>query len=200
MAVAAEDRGLTISPGRRQIRTFTPSAAMHKYTVWPTGRRVVTATVSQATTRRALDNRARTRRSVLEQALRHGPLEARRTAFSVASAIFWRMRGEAQQPRTVAPGHDKNDSVLRGRPADLEAVRTATSMTTTHTGRPVTGDRKPMSGLARKPTRGYDHRVWAHLSAHGRSHPAPKIRHHHKVGEPMREQVGWWEPSTGWPD
>ena len=38
----------------------------------------------------------------------------------------------------------------RGRPADLEAVRTVTAMTTTHTGRPVTGDRKPMSGLVRK--------------------------------------------------
>jgi hypothetical protein len=68
-------------------------------------------------------------------------------------AIFWRMRGEVQQPRTVAPGHDENDSGLRGlggRPADLETVGTATSMTTTHTGRPVTGDRRPMSGLARK--------------------------------------------------
>ncbi len=32
--------------------------------------------------------------------------------------------GEVQQPRTVAPGHDKNNSRLRGRPADLEAVRT----------------------------------------------------------------------------
>ena len=41
--------------------------------------------------------------------------QARRTAFSVALAIFWRMRGEVQQTRTVAPGHDKNDSGLRGR-------------------------------------------------------------------------------------
>jgi hypothetical protein len=55
------------------------------------------------------------RRSVLEQSLRYGPLEARRTAFSVALAIFWRMRGE-KQPRTVAPGHDKYDSGLRDRP------------------------------------------------------------------------------------
>ena len=39
-------------------------------------------------------------RSVLELSLRYGPLEARRTAFSVALAIFWRMRSEAQQPRT----------------------------------------------------------------------------------------------------
>ncbi len=46
---------------------------------------------------------------------------------------------------------------------------------------------------------GYDHRVWAHLSAHGRSHAAPKIGHHYEVREPMREQVGGWEPSTGWP-
>ena len=46
-------------------------------------------------------------------------------------------------------------------------------------------------------TSGYDHRVEAHLRAHGRSHPAPKIRHHHEVREPMREQVGGWEPSTG---
>ena len=38
------------------------------------------------------------------------PLEARRTAFSVALAIFWRMRDEVQQTTTVAPGHDKNDS------------------------------------------------------------------------------------------
>ena len=62
--------------------------------------------------------------NVLEQSLRYGPLEARRTAFSVALAIFWRMRGEVQQPKTIAPGHDKNDSGLRGRPADFEAVRT----------------------------------------------------------------------------
>ena len=51
------------------------------------------------------------RRSVLEQTLRYGPLEARRTAFSVALAIFWRMRGEVKQPRTVAPGHDKMTEV-----------------------------------------------------------------------------------------
>jgi hypothetical protein len=37
-------------------------------------------------------------RSVLEQFLRHDPFDARRTAFSVASAIFWRIRGELQQP------------------------------------------------------------------------------------------------------
>jgi hypothetical protein len=39
------------------------------------------------------------RRSVLEQSLRYGPFKAHRTAFSVALAIFWRMRGEVQQPR-----------------------------------------------------------------------------------------------------
>ena len=59
---------------------------------------------------------AHCRRSVLEQSLRGSPVEARRTAFSVALAIFWRMRGEVQQPRTVAPGHDKYYSGLRGRP------------------------------------------------------------------------------------
>jgi hypothetical protein len=42
--------------------------------------------------------RASSRRSVLKRSLRSGPLEARRTTFSVASAIFWRMRGEVRQP------------------------------------------------------------------------------------------------------
>jgi hypothetical protein len=59
-------------------------------------------------------------RSVLEQSLRYGPLEARRMAFSVALAIFWRIRGEVQQLGTVAPGHDKYDGGLRDRPAEVE--------------------------------------------------------------------------------
>jgi hypothetical protein len=66
-------------------------------------------------TRHYLKMTSDNRRYVLEQSLRYGPLEARRTAFSVALASFWRMRGEVQQPGTVAPGHDKNDSGLRGR-------------------------------------------------------------------------------------
>jgi hypothetical protein len=37
--------------------------------------------------------RSPARRSVLEQPLQSGPLKARRTAFSAALAIFWRMRG-----------------------------------------------------------------------------------------------------------
>jgi hypothetical protein len=41
-------------------------------------------------------------------------------AFSVALAVFRRMYGEVQQPGTVAPGHDKYDSGLRDRPADLK--------------------------------------------------------------------------------
>ena len=53
-----------------------------------------------------------------------GPLEARRTAFSVALAIFWRMRGEVQQLGTVAPGHDEygNEygSGLRDRSANFQ--------------------------------------------------------------------------------
>src|SRR5579859_6534970 len=53
---------------------------------------------------------------VLEQSLRYGPLKTRRTAFSVTLAIFCPMRGEAQQPRTVVPGHKKNDSCLQDRP------------------------------------------------------------------------------------
>ncbi len=55
------------------------------------------------------------RRSALEQSLRCGPLEARRTAFSVALAIFWRLRGELQQPGTVTPGHDAYNCGLRDR-------------------------------------------------------------------------------------
>ena len=54
--------------------------------------------------------------SVLEQSLRYGSLEARRTAFSVALAIFRRLRGDVQQPRTVTPGHDQYYSGLRDRP------------------------------------------------------------------------------------
>src|SRR5207248_10106418 len=73
-------------------------------------------------TRSPFDNRTRTRRSVLKQSLRSGPLEARRTAFSVALAIFWRMRGEVQRAGTAAPGHKKYGSGLRDRPAGLERV------------------------------------------------------------------------------
>jgi hypothetical protein len=49
--------------------------------------------------------------------LRYGPLEARRTAFSVAVTIFWRMRGEIQQAGSVASGHDRYESGLRTDPA-----------------------------------------------------------------------------------
>jgi hypothetical protein len=38
-------------------------------------------------------------------------LEARRAAFSVALAIFWRMHSEAQLLGTVAPGHDEYEAV-----------------------------------------------------------------------------------------
>jgi hypothetical protein len=55
---------------------------------------------SRKATRPGMAERSNNHRSVLELSLRYGPLEARRTAFSVASAIFWRMRSEAQQPRT----------------------------------------------------------------------------------------------------
>jgi hypothetical protein len=54
--------------------------------------------------------RSPSRRSVLEQSLQHGPLKARRTAFSVVLAIFWRTRGEVQQTEAVAPGHDPYES------------------------------------------------------------------------------------------
>ena len=74
---------------------------------------------------------AHCRRSVLEQSLRCSPLEARRTAFSVALAIFWRMRGEVQQPRTVAPGHDKYYSGLRDRPEGPGPVSSPRSAWTT---------------------------------------------------------------------
>jgi hypothetical protein len=37
--------------------------------------------------------------------------------FSVALAIFRRMHGEAQQPRTVAPGSERYESDLRDRPS-----------------------------------------------------------------------------------
>src|SRR6202012_3584443 len=39
------------------------------------------------------------------------------TAFSVSLAICWRVRGEVQLPRALAPGHDKCDSDLRDRPS-----------------------------------------------------------------------------------
>jgi hypothetical protein len=57
------EQTLRVPRAQRQIRTFTPSTAMHKYTAWPAGRRAVTAIANQATTRRALDNRAQSRRS-----------------------------------------------------------------------------------------------------------------------------------------
>ncbi len=53
-----------------------------------------------------VDNRAPSRRSVLKQSLRSGGSGARRTAFSVALAIFWRMLGEVQRAGTIAPGHE----------------------------------------------------------------------------------------------
>lgn len=53
--------------------------------------------------------------SVPEQSLRYGPLEAGRTAFSAASAILWRIRGQVQQPGTVAPV-TAGTSGLRDRP------------------------------------------------------------------------------------
>jgi hypothetical protein len=55
-------------------------------------------TASSITERYWAPEPARANRSVLERSLRSGPLEARRTAFSVALAIFWRMRGEVRQP------------------------------------------------------------------------------------------------------
>jgi hypothetical protein len=54
---------------------------------------------------------------VLEQSLPYGSLEACRTAFSVALAIFWRIRGEVQQPRSVAPGNDRITAVCGVAPA-----------------------------------------------------------------------------------
>jgi hypothetical protein len=66
--------------------------------------------------------RALSRRSVLKQSLRSGPLEVRRTAFSVALAIFWRMRGEVQRAGTVAPDHERYGSGLPDRPVGLERV------------------------------------------------------------------------------
>jgi len=50
----------------------------------------------------------------MEQSLRSGPLQAHITAFSAALAIFWRMRGEVEQPGTVARSRDGYDSGLRG--------------------------------------------------------------------------------------
>ena len=55
------------------------------------------------------------RRSVLEQSLRSGQLEARRTASSVVVVIFWLIRGEVQRPGLVAPGYDRYGSGLRDR-------------------------------------------------------------------------------------
>jgi Protein of unknown function (DUF2637) len=54
--------------------------------------------------------RARSRRSVLEQSLQYGPQEARRMAFSVALIILGRMCSEIQQSGTTAPGHTRASS------------------------------------------------------------------------------------------
>jgi hypothetical protein len=66
------------------------------------------------------------RRSVLEQSPRYETLEARRTAFSVALVVFWRMRGEVQQLGTAASGLDRYESGLRDRPTDLKRACTLT--------------------------------------------------------------------------
>ena len=65
----------------RQKRTFDPSAAMYKHTTRRGYSRAVTEAAVRPAARRSLDNRALTRRSVLEQSLRYGRLEARRMAF-----------------------------------------------------------------------------------------------------------------------
>jgi hypothetical protein len=54
------------------------------------------------------------------RSLRSGPLEARRTEFSVRVGTFWLMRDEVQQSGTVFPGHGEYDSGLRDRSADFE--------------------------------------------------------------------------------
>jgi hypothetical protein len=53
---------VTPSPGRRQLRTFTSSTAMYKYTAVPTDHRGVAWIAVWRTRRGALDIRARTRR------------------------------------------------------------------------------------------------------------------------------------------
>jgi hypothetical protein len=60
------------------------------------------------------------RRSAREQPLRYGPLEARRTAFSVALAIFWRMRSEVRQPGNRSAWSRQARERSAGPPADLE--------------------------------------------------------------------------------
>jgi hypothetical protein len=88
---------------------------MYKNTARPTVRRAVAGTATRSTASWARDNSAPTRRSVLEESLRAGPLKARRMGSSVALAVLWRMRGELQDPGTVARGHDRYNSGLRDR-------------------------------------------------------------------------------------
>jgi hypothetical protein len=76
---------------------------------------------------RARRSRREIRRSVLEQSLRYGPFEARRTASSVALLIFWRMRGEVQRSETIAPGRDRYESGLRERPTNFERASVPSS-------------------------------------------------------------------------
>jgi hypothetical protein len=58
------------------------------------------------------------RRSVLKRCLRSDPPEARRTVFSVASAIFRRMRGEVQRSENLVPARERYESGLRDRSFD----------------------------------------------------------------------------------
>ena len=51
----------------------------------------------------------------------------RRTVFSVALVIFWRMCGEVQQSGSVVPGRERYESGLRDRPA-LSGSRTLASL------------------------------------------------------------------------
>ena len=107
--------GTRVVPGTESC-TVTPAPTVGRPLDWQPSSRPLITTVSQAALAGPKPEVARvgitlsncsgqretreSRRSVLELSLRYGPLEARRTAFSVALAIFWRMRGEAQQPRT----------------------------------------------------------------------------------------------------
>jgi hypothetical protein len=72
-------------------------------------------------------------RSVLEQSLRYGPLEARRTAFSVALAIFGRMRGEVQRPVTT------NMTAVRGVAPPTSKRLEPRFLWRQHAGRPGNG-------------------------------------------------------------
>lgn len=102
----------------------------------PTQTARVKTSALQSQKRYSLPWTGRTKRhsdcSVVDRPVRPDPFEAHRTVSSVASTIFWRIRGEFHRHGTVAPGQDKYGSGLRDRPPRASRTLTLVSSRRAH--------------------------------------------------------------------